>query len=193
MSEFPIDTAIGQRMLGYLPGFYEAVNEFRMIMETEGVELEDQQGDLSAVLDQAFVDSATWGLDRWETELGIIPPAGQPYDQRRTVILSRIRGTGTVTMELIKRVANSFENSEIEVTQSPALYTFTVAFVDVLGLPPNIGDLQAAIEAIKPAHLAVVYEYTYITFGDLEGYGLTFGELAGAGITFGELDTWGGL
>lgn len=158
----------GERLLGYLPSFYESVREFQILADTEGDELDDVKQQLEELLDQAFVGTATWGLARWEAEFGIVPPAGQPIEQRRAVVQSRIRGTGTVTVALVKSVAEAYDRGTIEVTEQPAKYQVTVRFVDTLGAPPNLNDLKAAIDEIKPGHIAVVYQYKYITLSQLD-------------------------
>ncbi|WP_241674629.1 putative phage tail protein [Paenibacillus luteus] len=71
-------------------------------------------------------------------------------------------------------------------------YTIGIKFISSLGIPPNIADLEAAIRDALPAHLAVRYEFTYITFGQLAGYGVTYGAIEAAGLTFGQLETWEG-
>ncbi|MDR6553845.1 uncharacterized protein YmfQ (DUF2313 family) [Paenibacillus qinlingensis] len=122
---------------------------------------------LEETLEQFFVSSATWGLDAWEAELGIASVPGKPDDQRRSVINAKLRGVGTVTVDLIQSVAEAYERGVVEVTQQPASYQFTVRFVDTLGTPPNMNDLKAAIEDIKPAHLQVIYQYQYFLLSQL--------------------------
>lgn len=155
-------------MLEALPGLYEDIYEARVIMQTEGIEIDEITSNLGDVLDQAIVDKATWGLVNWENFLGIQTDIVKPYDQRRSVIKSKIRGTGTVTVTLLKNVASSYENGAIEVTQQPSLYQFTVKFIDTLGAPTNLDDLKQAIEVIKPAHLAIVYLFRYLTISEVE-------------------------
>jgi uncharacterized protein YmfQ (DUF2313 family) len=149
-------------MIGYLPGYYSLYKEMRYMIQAEGLEIDDLQQKLNETFDQHFVDTATWGLGRWETELGIKTKAGQPDDERRSVIKSRLRGVGTVTVTLMKSVAEAYDRGSIEVTEQPASYQFTIKFIDTLGAPPNIDDLKDAIEDIKPAHLNVIYEYKYL-------------------------------
>ncbi|MFH5185714.1 putative phage tail protein [Paenibacillus sp. TAB 01] len=92
MSEFPISSPTGQAMLERLPDLYSTIYETRVMMQDEGTELDALKTQVSAAFDQYFVATATWGLERWEAEFGIVPAAGQPDDQRRSVIRSRIRG-----------------------------------------------------------------------------------------------------
>ncbi|MBB6730062.1 YmfQ family protein [Cohnella zeiphila] len=167
MIELPMTSSAGQRMLTYLPGYYATSKVIRSMMDAEGQELDQLQAALDDILNQFFVSSATWGLNRWEAELAIPIDESKPIDQRRSAIVSKIRGTGTVTVQLLQKVAQSFENGSIQVTQQPELYQFTVKFVDTLGLPPNIDDIKAAIEEIKPAHLEVQYAFRYLTVGEV--------------------------
>lgn len=157
----------GRRMKGYLPDYYETSRVMGAILQAQGAELDLLRVSLEETLQQFFVSSATWGLDAWEAELGIAPVPDKPEDQRRAVIHAKLRGVGTVTVELLHSVAGAYERGAVEVTQQPALYQFTVRFVDTLGTPPNLDDLQAAIEEIKPAHLQVVYQYKYFLLNQL--------------------------
>ncbi|MGO4540143.1 putative phage tail protein [Paenibacillus sp. 2TAB19] len=185
-----LTSPMGREWLGHLPSFYEDNKEFRLLAEAEGEELDDLVEAIEAGFDQRFVDSATWGLVRWERELGVTPYAGQPYDQRRAVIRSKLRGTGTVTARLIKSVAEAYANGEVEVTEDYDGYKVTITFVSTLGVPPNLVDLEQVIRGVLPAHLRIEYMFIYITFGEIEKYGTTFGALAE--LTFGQLETWEG-
>lgn len=163
-------------MLGYMPNFYRTSKVIEDLFQVEGNEVDDIKAAASGVLNQFFVDSATWGLDRWEQELGIPTVSGKLDSERRSVIKSKIRGVGTVTVQLVESVAEAYDRGSIEVTQQPALYQFTVRFVDTLGAPPNLDDLKEAIEEIKPAHLDVVYEYRYLLVNQIHNV-MTINEL----------------
>ncbi len=127
--------------------------------------------------------TATWGLASWEAALGLSTDLTKAYDYRRTRVISKLRGAGTTTVAMIQSVAESFSNGEVAITEHPEAYAFDVTFVGTVGIPPNLEDLTAAIEEIKPAHLAYTYVYIYNTYGDLAGK--TYGTLAG--YTYGEL------
>lgn len=159
----------GQAMLTYLPRYYATSRVMKSILDAQGTELDRLRFALDETLDQFYVDTATWGLETWEKELGIPTDSSKPIEQRRSLVKSKIRGTGTVTFDLIRNVAGSFANGTVEIVQEPAAYSFTIKFVDALGLPPNLDDLKAAIEEIKPAHLAVEYAFRYFTVGEVQG------------------------
>lgn len=140
---------------------------FQAILGAEGQEFGQLRTDIEDILKQFYVETATWGLDLWEEMLGLKSYAGKPDDQRRSRIISKLRGIGTVTISLIKNVAESYVNGTVEVNEDNTNYRFTIKFIDNLGVPPNLEDLMEAIEEIKPAHMAVQYEYKYLLIKDI--------------------------
>ncbi|WP_050698657.1 YmfQ family protein [Anaeromassilibacillus senegalensis] len=127
-----------------------------------------------SLLDQLFVSTATWGLDFWEKLYGIETDISKPYDFRRSRVISKIRSKGTATIAMIKNAAESFVNGDVEIIEHPENYSFEVKFSS-LGIPPNLEDLTATIEDIKPAHLAFSYIYNFLTHAGVSAY--THGQL----------------
>ena len=92
----------------------------------------------------------------------------KPDDFRQERIRAKISGVGTTTKEMVKNVASSYSNGEVEVIEDAAHYRFVIRFVGILGIPGNMADLKLTIEEIKPAHLVVEYEYIYNVWSDVE-------------------------
>jgi len=155
-------------MLAYVPKFIQQTQAYKAIIDAQGPEFDQLRTNIEDILKQFYVETATeWGLELWEQMLNLKSYAGKPLDQRRSRIISKLRGMGTVTISLIKNVAESYVNGTVEITEDNVNYSFIVKFVDDLGVPPNLQDLQQAIEEIKPAHLAVQYEYKYLLIKDI--------------------------
>lgn len=122
-------------------------------------------------------NTARW-IGLWETAYGIMSDPSKPIDERRSRLMSKMRGSGTTTVEMIRRVVSSFANSVCEIIEHPESYRFDIKFLGSYGLPPNMDDVTAAIEEIKPAHLAYMFiilyrtwgEVAYRTWGDLSSY-----------------------
>lgn len=191
MSDEILTSPNGLEMLGYCPEYYQSSRVFKAYLQSTGLELDDYEAGIDQLLQAMFVNTApAWALDLWEQELGLISYSGKPIAQRRSRIISKIRGIGTVTVPMIKSVAESYVYGTVSVTDHPESYSFTIKFIDPLGIPANIADLQEAIEEIKPAHLGVVYEYTYTVWGDVLGWGNTWGYVNGQGITWEGIKTW---
>jgi len=105
--------------------------------------------------------TATWGLSFWEEQLGLKTDVSKSYEERREIIMSRLRGIGTIGRDVIKRAAEVFSGGEVEIIEYPAEYRFVVKFVGVRGVPKNMASFIEMIEDLKPAHLVYSFEYTF--------------------------------
>lgn len=172
----PLSSECGIRMLACCPWYYDTSHIFKWFLQASGAELELMKQGVEEVLNQFFVSSTTWDIDKWEEELGILSVDGKPLEQRRAVILAKLRGIGTATVAMIQNVAESYTYGQVSVTEHPETYSFTFKFIDPYGVPSNLVDVQAAIEEIKPAHLGVIYEFSYMTWDEHDVYNKTWNQ-----------------
>jgi len=166
---FQMTSLKGREMFSYLPGYYESSRVMQSDMDAKGSELDEFYKALDETLDQFFVRTATWGLDRWEQELGLTTELAKPIEQRRALVESKLRGAGQFSGRLVKNVAEAYDGGTVDVSFQPAEWSFTIKFVDTIGVPPNLDDLKMVIEEIKPAHLKVEYEFSYLLLRDIHG------------------------
>lgn len=164
------------KLIGYLPNYYRTSEVMAGLTASEDSELSLFRSRLIETLNQFFVDMATTSLSRWEKEIGIPVNEFKTAEYRRSVIKSKLRGSGTVTVNFIKNVAASFSNGSVEVIEDNPNSSFTIKFVGTIGIPPNLEDLKAAIEDIKPAHLLAEFEVQYNTYARLSEF--TYAQLA---------------
>jgi hypothetical protein len=157
----------GREMLGYLPTYYENSRVMRSHLDGVGMELDKLSEALHETLDQFFVQTATWGLVHWENELGIYSDPSKPISQRRAVVESKLRGSGSFSGRLVQNVAEAYYVGNVDVTFQPAEWSFTIYFKDTIGVPPNLDDIKAMIEEIKPAHLIAEYSFNYLRLSDI--------------------------
>lgn len=168
--DIPTPEELQPDLMAYLPSYYHNSRVMSAVLEVQANEFGKLKYALYDVLRQLFVDTATWGLDLWERELGIKTEPLKNYINRRSVIKAKLRGYGTTTVEMIKRVAAAYSGGEVEVVEYPAEYRFVVKFVGTRGIPPNMQDLTRTIEQIKPAHQAFSYAYTYLVWQEAQTY-----------------------
>lgn len=152
----------------YMPKYYKDSKVIDNINNANSAELTLFKEKLDSTLNQFFIDTSDYTLERWEKELGLEVNNNLNVDFRRSRLRSKLRGQGTVTITLLKNVAESFSNGQVDVIEDNANYSFTIKFVGILGIPPNMEDLEKAIEEIKPAHLGFKFEYTYNTYDSLK-------------------------
>ena len=140
------------------------MNELISSIEKEFDRLKDE---VELTENQFFVILADENIHNHEQDVGLVPDNYADIETRRGRVLSKLRGTGTVTKAMMKNVASSFVNGDIEIIEYPSEYCFAVKFTSRTGVPYNIADIQAMIEEIKPAHLAVEYIFTYRLWQDV--------------------------
>lgn len=173
LSSIPVnprsESEIRRNMLDSIPDYYSVFNVVTNIQERDAKELADLAASVYDVLAQFYVNTATWGLADWERVLGIETDESKPQEERRSVVMSKMRGTGTVTVSLIESVAESYDGGDIEVTEDPSTYSITVKFVSTVGIPPNLDDLKRAVREIVPAHIEIQYEYSYLLIEQIHG------------------------
>lgn len=155
-------------LMRYLPWYYHESPE---MLKLQGVLAEDagalRNYAIPDLLKQFFIETATWGLDLWEYELGLTADRSNSYVRRREIVKARLRGSGTSTKERIKNVAEAFSGGEVDVIEYNDEYRFEVKFIGVLGIPPNMAGFLAVLDEIKPAHLGYSISYTYTVWNML--------------------------
>lgn len=146
----------GPIMLSYLrKKFYQNSSRMLELLDTLGMELDGVWYTFDDILDQCFIDSATWGLDIWEEEFALQPEPSDTYEIRRARIKARIIGFGTFTEEKAINLANTFSRTkQAQFIKMYDQYAFRLIY-NVDDLISYI-DLKSAFEQMKPAHLLLL-------------------------------------
>lgn len=156
-----------ERLRGYLPSYYDEVVEMDTLTATEGVEFDRLYSDIETLLNESYPETSTIFLDRYEKDLQIVVDKTKPVDQRRSVIISKMRGSGKVSGSMIKNVAQAYDGGTVDVGVDVPNYTIIITFIDTVGIPPNLDDLKQDLEDIKPAHMAIEYKFTYLLIREI--------------------------
>ena len=157
-------------LAGYAPPFLAEVRELAEIYRAEGPEIGLLQHELRDMLDQCFIETATWGLARWEQMLGVATNMSLTYEQRREILMAKLRGHGTTTKRMIEDTAATFSGGEVNVIEDNPNHLFVIQFIGIKGIPRNMQAFINMLEDIKPAHLAYRFEYRYTTWEELKPY-----------------------
>ena len=150
-----------------LPSYYRKSAVMREIVDSIEAEFSRLKNETNLTENQFFVLLSERDISKHERDVGLSPDTEADIDTRRSRVLAKLRGTGTVTKTMMKNVAKSFVNGEIEIIEYPSQYAFVVKFTSRTGIPYNLEDIQAMIEELKPAHLAVDYIFTYRLWQDI--------------------------
>lgn len=124
---------------------------------------------IESTLNQFFVESATYGLDKWEKMLGI---SKNNFDflTRRENVKAKMRSKGTTTFTMIKNLCEAYSNGIVEINVDHSNYSFEIVFVSTIGVPLSFEELDRVINEIKPCHLAHSYKFNYNTNKDVSKY-----------------------
>ena len=154
-------------MLDKIPSYYRKSKVMQELFHSIELEFERLKQQVSLTENQFFVILSDANIQNHEQDVGLTPDQTADIETRRGRVMSRLRGTGTVTKTMMKNVAASFVNGDIEIIEYPSQYCFAVKFTSRTGVPYNIADIQAMVEELKPAHLAVEYIFTYRLWEDV--------------------------
>lgn len=152
-------------MLKYLPAYEGSSKIFQDLIDVEAIELDNKISNIEDFMKQLSIDTATWGLAIYEDELGIRCDINKSLEERRSVIKSKWRGTGKVDSKLIKIVAETFVNGNIEVIFNNRII---LRFTDVNGIPSKTEDMKKQLDEIKPAHLNLFSRYKCPVISEIE-------------------------
>lgn len=140
--------------------------------------LEGQSGASAAqvddILDQFFVETATWALHLWEQKYGIAVDESKPLADRRAAVRDKMTAAGNTTAEMVRQLAMALTGYEARVVINSADYSFSLEF---LGEENTLADIDVSrvrkmVEQIKPAHLRFII--SGLTWNDIESVGLTW-------------------
>jgi hypothetical protein len=208
-----------QEMADAMPSYYRDFAIVDSMINASAIQLTNADNDIQDLLDQFFVDTATWGLAIWERLCGF-PDAGthsvwdaisgrsvsfdsiegeswnmlesqfvSNADERRSAIKSQLRGAGTVTKAMIQNVCAAYTGGTVEVNEYSAEFRVEIVFTDIAGVPSNMDTLQSILSEIIPAHLVVDYVYRYLRWNELDSYNYTWDTLDAKDYTWDEFST----
>ena len=140
------------------------------IYESQKGQIDVINGNIQDIIDNLFVDTATWSLDLWEEELGIDVVLNDTLENRRSRIKAKLRGYGVCTKKHIKNVALSYGYGEVEPIEHYEDYMLEIKFISTLGIPPNLNDFKKTMRVIVPAHIGIEYTFKYNTVHDVRQF-----------------------
>ena len=142
---------------------------------------------LADVADQFFVQSATWGLELWERQVGIVTDLARSLEERRRAVLEKLTASGNTTAEMVRSIAEAATGYQAKVIMHED-YSFSLEFLgertELAAI--EVAQVRAMVEQIKPAHLRFVI--TALRWQDFEDMGLTWGYFDTHPVTWGQLE-----
>ncbi len=142
-----------KELMSYLPEWYENSQEMVAIqraIQPEVARLWEARDDLLLQLDPR---TATWGLNLWESGLGLRSSHSLSLAQRRANVAAKLRARETTTPALLREVSETILGVPVTVSEIFSGYRVAICFDAQGELPDGIDALRDQLDQIMPAHL----------------------------------------
>lgn len=159
MSEKPFDiehfptSPTARRMISRISPIYDRSYVGKWIFQVMGLDMDEVRLRFGELPDQAFPETATWGLPYWEQRYGITGMEGKEAALRRQEVLSRRGARAPLNPKKLEAILSALTGREVIVTEDVAPYTFAVEILD----GDSGFDYAAAVQRVKrvkPSHQA---------------------------------------
>lgn len=159
---------------------------YDQIFGAQAQEFQTIEEKITDIKNQFDINKATWALDYYEQMLGIVTDYTKSYDYRRIVIKTKLQGTNKLTLALLKLIAETYNEGEVETWYDGIIH---FEFIAHNNIPRNFFDMQKAIEEVKPAYILANYIFQHLTWDMLDAKNLNFDNLDNAKIKWDVFET----
>lgn len=143
-------------ILKYLPYFLSKDIRYKTTNNTCDIEHENIRLIINDLLNQLFIDTATWGLDLWEQFLGLPIDKNTDYKTRRAKILSRMNNRQNVTLSFVNYLINLFVADKTGyAVEYPEKYLLEIMLPD--NRVTDFKALEDILDIYIPAHIGWKY------------------------------------
>ncbi|MGJ9460129.1 putative phage tail protein [Oceanobacillus sp. CF4.6] len=135
-----------QKLLEMLPPYFGRLKQMKEIARVEGIQFNKLDEDMDDLLNQAFVQTATWGLSYWEQQYMIpVLHESEDYAYRRRRIMTAKRSSKADLIEILRAI-----EPMLELAWGGNVLPFTIeSDADYY----EFGELVRVLESEKPSHL----------------------------------------
>jgi hypothetical protein len=144
----------------YLPDFVKNDENINKVLSSESKEHELQRAQLIDILNQFFINTATWGLDYWEKVFQIYSKDTESYELRRAKILAKLRAKQVSTVKFLTDLASAYFPAEatVEIQEENEKNLFRL-IANYTAYNNDYVALRESIDTYKPAHLAMIIQH----------------------------------
>ena len=142
---------LGNQMLDMVAPIYEKSKVALYLFQALGIVLQKETDFVwNDFVAQIFPQTATWGLDYWEDEYGIVTDKSKTIEQRRAYFMSNRFDHHPMTPKRIEDLIKGMTGFNVDVIENVDINTFQII---IRGYVTNIAPVLDAIDRKTPAHL----------------------------------------
>jgi hypothetical protein len=161
MEAYRVDRDTVKEITDYMPRYYSQSAQVQAMTGTVSNESTRLQAITEDILNQLYVETATWGLSRWESLFKIPTVTTDSFDVRRERVKERIATHGTLTYARLSELSSRFiESNVVEDSKNYQVVVRTNRryYPDNAYLAPVPDDMIAFIRSFAPAHMGVDFK-----------------------------------
>lgn len=137
-----------------VPPFVAQMMEIAQLFTAEQPELDRMEADLSELLRQFYIKTATYSLDMWENEFGLERNTSLTLMQRRARVLGKLNSNPPATVKMLENlVLQVMGANAVTIVEHYEKYSFTV-YVNTDYLVETFSIANEAVRLARPAHLS---------------------------------------
>lgn len=139
-------------ILKYLPPFLGKDKSFKAANNADSTEHNAIRADLQDLLDQLYVVTATWGIEKWEELVDIAPQDSADIAARRAAVIQKLGISPSVTVAFLQSLINRNVTDKSGVVEADSEH-YAVDFTIPPGKVSDSNALFTNIDTYIPAHL----------------------------------------
>ena len=160
-----LDNELGNQMLDMVAPIYDRSEVALYLFQALGIVLQKEYDFIIYdFIEQIFIQTATWGLDRWEEEYDIVPDPSWDYDKRRENILFTLQYKAPITPKKIADRITGLVGIPTEVKESDVHNTIDIL---IKGYIRDFAKVRKMIDRVLPAHLIYTLIAHYVVDSQL--------------------------
>lgn len=153
------------RVKKHLNGLYRNDPFVMALSSGVGKAYDEVSESMTDLFKQYDLEAVTWGIGLWEKLLDFKTDDTKAIEDRRSALRARWQSDGKIDALSIQRICDNWKNGEIQVDFVEG--SVVLKFVGAYGVPVDLEGLLAAVNDVKPAHLAMDYLIKYVLIKDV--------------------------
>ena len=145
-------------LLSYMPEHLTKDREMATLLLVESQEHNLQEEWLQEIFKQFFVETATWGLAKYEHDYGLVANPGDTYQQRRNRIYLKLQSKQTSTKEFMAKLAARYFSEDAIIIPKEDNPNDSFWIINKGGTLLYAEDFFEAIDTYIPAHLGFTFQ-----------------------------------
>lgn len=143
-----------KRILSFLSPVYGDAYVMLWLIQITGALLDRQEELVNDHIVQAFPQTATWSISRWEEQCGVTPDPEWDLSQRRRALIAREKPTTPMGPLRLEEIVSNAAGGRVSITENTGKNAFELIFWEKPESPAmNRRGAFRELNRFKPAHL----------------------------------------